>query len=194
MIAKVTLPLLVAVALSACSGESQISLAFAPVGNVTAVPGADRVLLDVVSEDKRPQFADPEGVGRSSRLRLVADKDVAELVRTSVEQALQAEGFVVAAGGLVVAIQLQDFFCRFSLTASASVGYTLRVRDPAGRTVYSRFYEGKATAGPTLIEPQESCKAALERAFLSSIKQLAGDKALQTALLSMPGSATQKGP
>ena len=65
---------------------------------------------------------------RSSK-RIVVDTDVADLVRGAVEQGLKAQGFALAAGGLVVTVELQNFYCDFSFTISAGVAFTLRVRD-----------------------------------------------------------------
>jgi uncharacterized lipoprotein YajG len=140
--------------------------------------------LDVVSQDKRAQFADRVGTIRGSRRMIVVDTDVTDLVRGAVEQGLKAQGFVLAAGGLVVTIELQNFYCDFSFSVSAGVAFTLRVRDKAGRTLFTHYYEGTRSEGSSLFQSTETCKPAFERAIQHAVSQVMDDKALQAALLS----------
>jgi hypothetical protein len=172
----------VAGALAACGTET-ISLASPRAAAVAPVAGAERVSLDVVSQDKRPQFQDRVGTYRGTTNRkIVADNDVADYVRGGIEQGLKAEGFVLAAGGLVVTVELQNFSCDASIGTTAAVAFTLRARTSAARTLYSRYYEGSGSAGT--FKAASNCKAALEQAAAAAVDQALGDKALQSALLS----------
>jgi uncharacterized lipoprotein YajG len=168
--------------MAACSSEQRISLAYAPATNVAAVAGADQVTLDVVSQDKRAQFKDRVGTVRNSYTKIVADNDVADLVRGAVEHGLKAEGFVLAAGGLIVTVELQNFYSDSTLGTTASVAFTVRARTGAGRTLYSRYYEGKGSAG--VFQTAENAKAALDQAVGNAVNLVIEDKALQVALLS----------
>jgi hypothetical protein len=169
-------------ALAACGPET-ISLAPPRTAAVAAVAGAERVSLDVVSQDKRPQFQDRVATYRGTTNRkIVADSDVADYVRGGVEQGLKAEGFVLAAGGLIVTVELQNFYCDASIGTTAAVAFTLRARTGSGRTLYTRYYEGSGSAGT--FQAASNCKAALEQAAAAAVDQALRDKALQSALLS----------
>ena len=167
---------------AACGTKPPISLTQPPAPAVAPVAGADRVGLDVVSQDKRPQYKDRVGTIRGSNARVVADTDVADFVRSAVESALKAEGFVLAAGGLTVTVELQNFYCDAGTNPTAAVAFTVRARTGAGRTLYSQHYEGSGRSG--FLQSAENCKAALEQAVGSAVQQLADDKALPAALLS----------
>jgi uncharacterized lipoprotein len=171
-------------ALVACTGEERISLTYAPAPNVAAVAGADQVTLDVVSQDKRAQFKDRVGTVRGSSRRIVADNDVVDLLRGAVEHALKVEGFVLAAGGLIITVELQNFYCDYSFGTTASVAFTARARNGAGRTLYTRYYEGAGKGSSSLFQTAESAKEALEQAIGNAVNQVIEDKALQAALLS----------
>jgi uncharacterized lipoprotein YajG len=168
--------------LSACSTERTLSLAQPPAPNAAAVAGAGQVSLDVVSQDKRPQYRDRVGTMRGSNVKMVADTDVADFVRSAVEGALKAEGFVLAAGGLVVTVELQNFYCDASTNPTAAVAFTVRARTGAGRTLYSHHYEGTGRSG--FLQTADNCKAALEQAVGGAIRQVTDDKTLPAALLS----------
>ena len=175
------LPMVAIGMLGACSSVQTISLAYTPATNVAPVAGASRVSLDVVSQDKRAQVKDQVGTIRGSSRRIVADNDVADLVRKGIEQGLKDEGFVLAAGGLVVTVELQNFYCDASLGPTAAVAFTVRARTGAGRTLYSHYYEGAGRAG--ILQSADNCKVALEQALGAAINQVIEDKALQSALL-----------
>jgi uncharacterized lipoprotein YajG len=172
---------MIAFALLAACAEQRISLDYKPATNIAPVVGADRVSLDVVSQDKRPQFKDQVGTIRGSSRKIVADADVADLVRSAIEHGFKAEGFVLAAGGLVVTVELQNFYCDASLGPTAAVAFTLRARTGAGRTLYSRYYEGAGRAG--VLQSADNCRVALEQAVGGAVGQVIEDKALQAALL-----------
>jgi uncharacterized lipoprotein YajG len=173
-------------ALSACQTDFPLSLAY-PQTRVAALPGAENVSLDVVGEDKRSEFKDRVGTFRGSYKRFVADNDVTETVRSAVEHGLKDQGFVIAAGGLVVVVELQNFYCDCSNTARASVAFTARARDGGGRRLYSHYYEGSNTVGGSLMQMPETtaanAKSALEQAIGAAVSSMMEDKAMQGALL-----------
>jgi uncharacterized lipoprotein YajG len=169
---------------AACS-ERRISLAYTPPGNVAAVPGASQVTLDVVGLDKRMQVKDRIGEFRGSPLRVVAEKDVPVLVRGAVAGALTDQGFFLASSGLVVTVELLNFYCAYEYRAKATVAFALHVDDAAGRTLYTGAYDGASVAGgPYSLHPIDQVTTALDQATGEAIKQLIEDKALQRALLS----------
>jgi uncharacterized lipoprotein YajG len=168
---------------AACTHEERVTLS-PPVVNVAPVSGAEQVNLDVVSQDKRVQFKDRVGTLRSSSMRIVADADVADLVRGAVASGLQKQGFALTAGGLILTVELENFYCDIYYATSASVSFTLRVRGDAGRTLYAHHYEGAGSAGSAIFDRNAAAKKALEEAVGAAIDQVMQDRSLQRALLS----------
>jgi len=179
-------------ALSACGDKSvRVSLVYTPTDIATPVPGAESVSLDVVNQDKRTQFRDRIGTIRGSLIRIVSDNDASDLVRGAVEQKLKGQGFVVAPGGLILTVELQNFYCDYGSSGSASIGFTLRARDAAGLTLYSRYYEGSSNGGSGFIfNREEGVKMLVEKALAQVIELVGDDKALQQALLSSKSKAS----
>jgi uncharacterized lipoprotein YajG len=174
-----------ALAVAACGDrDTRISLAPMPAPAVGIVAGADRVALDVVKQDKRAQFQDRVGTFRGEGLRkIVTDTDVADYVRSGLARGLAAEGFVLAPNGLVLTVELQNFYCDYTTNGTgARVAFTLRARTPAGRTLYSKYYDASGVGGGSIFDPGERARTALEQATANAVKQALDDKALQAAL------------
>src|SRR5476651_2013271 len=133
--------------LSGCSSTIDVSFENSRLPGVAVVPGAERVSLDVVARDARVQFKDRVGTLRHNAQKIVANNDVADLVRSSVEQLFKDQGFTVAAGGLIVTKEVQNFYFDSNFGSTSSVIFTLRARDLTGRTLYSHGYEGSAEGG-----------------------------------------------
>lgn len=186
-----------AITLAACGAQQPISLAYVPATTSVAIPGAEKVRLDVVAVDKRTQFTDR--VGTADRRRIVADGDVKELVRSAIERELTARGFIVAAGGLVITIELQNFYIDYTLSSSADVAFSIRVRGDAGAgpTLYSHYYASTSKTHAAFGSANAGSKESLEEALASAVKQVMEDRSLQAALLSgaaKPPSRSPRGP
>jgi len=175
--------MLIACGLAACGREERISLVYTPPASDAVIPGADRVSLDVVVRDQRAQFTDRVGTLRGSSKILVADNDVSELVRGAIAHEFEGQGFVSAAGGLIATVELQNFYCDYSISTVANVAFTIRVRDLAGLTLYSHYYEGTGNDSSGIFLSAASAKGALEQAIGRAVKQVGEDKELQVALL-----------
>jgi hypothetical protein len=173
--------------LTAC-GPIEISLEAKRLPNIAAVPGAERVSLDVVAQDARADARTPSAhiVGRlrHSNERIITSNDVADLTRSGVEQVLKDQGFVVAAGGLVIIAELQDFYFDSSSGTTSTVAFTLRVRDLSGRTLYAHHYEGKYEGDMVMsLGTGAKAKRELEAALADALRQVSVDTALRQALL-----------
>ncbi len=179
----ITLVALAAGLLAACSSPP-IALDAPAMPAVSAVAGAGAVRLDVVGQDKRSQFSDRVGTYRIlTRGPVTAGNDVTDYVRSAVASSLTAEGFVPAAGGLVVIVELQNFYCDVgTFTTTAAVAFTLRARTLAGRTLYAHYYEASAIAGSG--GSSGNCKAGLQQATAEAIRKVALDQDLTAALVS----------
>src|SRR5262245_57907088 len=83
-----------------------------------AVPGAANVALSLSAVDKRIQYNDRIGTKKNGygmeMARIVSTNSVVDLVRTSLEQELKAEGFRVGGAGAVsLTVELQNFYNNF---------------------------------------------------------------------------------
>ena len=182
--------------LAACKtfDDEAVPITYTPSAGPTAVPGAEKVILSVSAEDRRAQ-KDRIGIKSSiNQPRVLADNDIAEVVRGAVESELKGEGFVIGSGGLAITIDLQDFYYdarRENLYGSgfSSVAFTLRVRDRTGATLYSRPYEAKARLDFNFDKSAEKARVGLQRALADAVRQIGDDKALQAALLSQAAKA-----
>jgi uncharacterized lipoprotein YajG len=179
--------LTLSLALSACSHFNDEAVAIAPPSMQPAptVPGAAAVSLSITAVDKRAQLrdriADRAGIGAA---KVTASNDVIETVRQAIEQEFQAEGFTLG-GGLVVTVEVENFYGQYGGGTPARVVFTLRVRDRAGATLATEHYEGSARMRLTLItEEAEAIRKALEQALGNAVSALRNDAALKAKLLS----------
>jgi uncharacterized lipoprotein YajG len=179
-----------AIVLTGCGDRTvRVSLVYTPPHAPAAVPGAEAIALDVVNQDKRLQARDRIGLVREGRA-IAMDGDPSSLVRGAVEQELKNQGFVVAPGGLVLTVELQNFYCDYGIASNASIAFTLRVREASGRTLYSHFYEGGANAGTMFaFDMKAAIKDLVERALSQAVELVASDKSLQRALLGSKAAA-----
>jgi uncharacterized lipoprotein YajG len=183
--------------LAACNSlsEESVAIAYVPSSAPAAVPGAENVSLSVIAVDKRAQLRDRIGTKRAvNTARLLAANDVIDLVRSAVEQDFKAEGFVIGSGGLTVTIDVQNFYNDFRSegafpSALANVAFTLRVKDGAGATLYTRFYEGNGKVENVFNQSADTAKVALQQALANAVRQVTEDQALQAVLQSARSKA-----
>jgi uncharacterized lipoprotein len=178
--------------LTACNTiiDEKTSIDFVPSSVPGILPGAENVSLSVVAVDKRTQYRDRISSKRTAVGTIVTPtNDVIDLVRRAVEQEFKAEGFVIGDGGIAVTVEVQNFYTDFpmpglTMSAAADVALTLRAKNSADVTLYSRFYDGTGKVDPIFNESAANVKIALQQALANAIQQMVEDKALQSALLS----------
>jgi uncharacterized lipoprotein YajG len=195
--------LAVAASLSACAlAEDKETLAYVPNEAVAPVPGAQGVVLAVSAKDARVQFTDristkKNGYGMEMA-RITSTNDVVELVRSSVERELKAEGFTIGQGGSTVAIELQNFYNNFrysmTWTAAAEVAFSVKVRTAAGALLYTGNYDATATLDGVFLASGSNAKEALQKALTQALRKMIDDRALQAALLSSGAVSSDRGP
>jgi uncharacterized lipoprotein len=122
--------------------------------------------------------------------RITASRSPLELVRSSVQQELTARGFTVGPGGVVVTIELLDFYSDFKpaflvpmADSAAEVSFGLQVGSPGGAPVFSRIYRGKGTGTDAIVMTPGAARVALEQALATAMRQMTDDAALRTALV-----------
>ena len=157
------------------------------------VAGAGSVTLSLTATDKRTQYNDRIGTKKNGygmeMARIVSTNDVVDLVRTSLEQELKAEGFRIGDGGAAVTIEVQNFYNNFKLglfagTAVAEVTFTVKVRNAAGTLLYQNAYTGSGTVDDVMLAGGTNAKAAVEKALAAAVKLAADDAELRKVLLS----------
>jgi uncharacterized lipoprotein YajG len=179
------LALMFAIALAGCGGNIDIVLDSPRLPGVAVVPDAASTSLDVVARDARVQFKDRIGTLRHNSQKIVADNDVVDTVRSAVESVLKDQGFVLAPNGLIVTVELQNFYFDSNFSTASSVIFTLRVRDLSGRSLYVHGYEGSSTGGMVMsFGVGEKAKRELKAALEDALKKVNEDTALQKVLLS----------
>jgi uncharacterized lipoprotein len=181
--------------LSGCAlVEDKTPIDYVPAGqSVAEIPGAENVRLMFTASDRRTQYGDRVSTKKNGygmeMARIVSTNDVVELTRTALQQEFKALGFAIGEGGLVVGVELQQFYAHFksgffSGTAVAEVGFALRVKDAAGALLYMQFYSAVGTVDDVMLASGTNAKAALEKALGNAVKEAINDKALIQALLS----------
>jgi uncharacterized lipoprotein YajG len=192
-IPRTAVAVVVAVLLSACAFmPDKVAIDYVPDGPVTPVAGAKAVLLTVSASDQRLQLADRISTKKNfygtDMAKIVADNDVVDLVRRSVERGLRAQGFAIGPGRLVVSVELQNFYNEFrrrlgAWTETGEVAFTLKVTNAAGTVLYSGSYDGTAVDS-FFLSTASNAKDSLQKALTMAIRKMLEDKALQQALLS----------
>lgn len=157
-----------------------------------AVPGAANVTLSLTAVDRRTQYNDristkKNGYGMEMA-RIVSTNNLVDLVRTSLEQELKAEGFRIGDGGTSLTIELQNFYSNFKIglfagAAVADVTFTLKVRNTAGTLLYQNAITGNATVDNVMLASGTNAKAAVEKALTAAVKQAADDPEMRKVLL-----------
>jgi uncharacterized lipoprotein YajG len=174
--------------------EDKIPIDYVPDATPRAtVAGADSVTLSLTAADKRTQYNDRIGTKKNGygmeMARIISTNDVVDLVRTSLEQELKAEGFRIGQGGAAVTVEVQNFYNNFKLglfagTAVAEVTFTVKVRNAAGTLLFQNAYTGSGTVDDIMLAGGTNAKAAVEKALTAAVKLAADDAELRKVLLS----------
>jgi uncharacterized lipoprotein YajG len=156
------------------------------------VSGAENVTLSFAGVDRRAQRTDLISTKEGwAAAQVQVTNDVVDLVRAAVEDDFKARGFRIGAGGLAVTVELLNFYGSFfqgtaMFSGGASTGnvaFTLKIKDAAGLTRYSRTYEGATRVTAFLDQTAEKSKASLQKALAEVLHKIDDDQALREALL-----------
>lgn len=156
-------------------------------------------LVEVRAIDSRLSHRDRIGTKKNGYgvelARITASRSPVELVRDSVQQELKSKGFAIGPGGVILTVELLDFYSDFkpafvipTADSAAEVSFTLQVAAPGGGSTFSNTYRGKGTSMDAFVMTPGSARVALEQALADAVQQVAGDANLKTALLT--GSAS----
>jgi uncharacterized lipoprotein YajG len=179
--------------LSACHSfqEEKIAIAYeAPSVPPAALPGAEKVALSVVGVDRRSRRTDDISTkGGWGQPQVLATTNIVDLVRGALADDLAAQGFA-RGDDLTITLELQNFYDVVGVYSTSKSGgrvaFTLRVKDRAGLTRYTQFYEGTSAVGFRFDQSAELSSDLLQKALTDILKKGNEDKALRDALLT-PG-------
>ena len=190
---KILLALAIPFCLVGCALTTEkIDIKYQGRGNLTVVDGANSVVVEVLSEDKRTVFKDRVSAKKNGygmeMAPIVSVNDVAKTFGEAVAFELENMGFRLGVGGKTVKVELIRFYNDFktgffSGDAVADGLITISVSDNSGASVFSRSYEGGAIEANIQLASGANAHKALTKAMSDIVGKIAQDKELHTALL-----------
>jgi len=170
----------------------KIDIKYQGRGNITVVDGANSVIVEVLSDDKRTVFKDRVSAKKNGygmeMAPIVSVNDVAKTFGEAVAFELENMGFRLGAGGKTVKVELIRFYNDFkngffSGDAVADGLINISVSDNSGSSVFSRSYEGGAIEANIQLASGANAHKALTKAMSDIVGKIAQDKELHSALL-----------
>jgi uncharacterized lipoprotein len=155
------------------------------------IPGAQTTMVEVEVTDSRRQrdrvSAKKNAYGQE-RGAIVAEEDVPTTVRQAIEAELGNRGFILAAPGVGIVVELQRFWNDFELgfwsgTASAEVSLIVQVKRRDGAIAFVRAVRGRGVEPHVQINGGHNAKAALDRALKDAVGPLMSDEAFLAAVV-----------
>lgn len=179
--------------LSGCAlTTDKIDIRYQGRGNITVVEGANSVVVEVLSDDKRTVFRDRVGAKKNGygmeMAPIVSVNDVAKTFGEAVAFELENLGFKLGNGGKTVKVELVRFYNDFKMGFFAGDAVSdglinLVVLDKDGKTLFSKSYEGGAIEANIQLATGENAKKALTMAMTDIVSKIAQDKDFHAALL-----------
>jgi len=170
----------------------KIDIKYQGRGNITVVDGANSVIVEVLSDDKRTVFKDRVSAKKNGygmeMAPIVSVNDVAKTFGEAVAFELENMGFRLGAGGKTVKVELIRFYNDFKIgffsgDAVADGLINISVSDNSGLSVFSRSYEGGAIEANIQLASGANAHKALTKAMSDIVGKIAQDKELHSALL-----------
>lgn len=179
--------------LSGCAlTTDKVDIRYQGRGNITVVDGANNVVVEVLSDDKRTVFRDRVGAKKNGygmeMAPIVSVNDVAKTFGEAVAFELENLGFKLGSGGKTVKVELVRFYNDFKMGFFAGDAVSdglinILVLDKDGKPVFSRSYEGGAIEANIQLATGENAQKALTKAMTDIVAKIAQDKELHSALL-----------
>jgi len=184
-------------AIMLCSGcaltTAHIDVPYQPVAAPSPVtlPAAGGAVAQVETTDARTTNRDRVGTKKNGygmeMAPIVASNDLPQTVSAAFRQELAARGFRIAANGAVVHVDLVRFYNDFksgffSGDAVATVAFNLKVVSPGGTMTFSKYYAGNGVEPNIQIAGGDNARAALVKAFGSSVRSVMADPDFLQAL------------
>lgn len=174
-----------------------VALNYQPQSGVTALQGAQSVVVDVKLKDNRliqdKVSCKKNGFGMEMA-RIVTTEDVGVTFKKAIEYELKARGFSLGPDALVtVDAELTKFYSDFkmgfvSVDALAECNLGVTVKGKKGNLLFARQYMAEGAERNAMIAGGENARLALERALAEGMQKLFADPTFIAALLQASGS------
>jgi len=184
-----------ALAISLLSGcaltKDYVGLTYIPQPNVSKIPGADAVAVNVEVNDLRSikdkVSAKINGFG-NEMAPIIATNDVVALVKSAIETELTQRGFSCGGKTVIVSVALSKFYSNFktgfwSGSAVAEVTMDVQVKNADGGIAFSNLIAGAGLNPSLQVASGSNARIALEAALKDAMSKLTGDPAFIESLL-----------
>jgi uncharacterized lipoprotein len=154
--------------------------------------GAAGTSVSVAATDSRTTYRDRVSTKKNGygmeMAAIVPSNDLPATVRDAFSQELTARGFKLGQGGAAMTIELVRFYNDFktgffSGDAVATVAFNVKITGPGGASVFSKYYEGSGTEPNIQLAGGSNARAALIKAFQTSVASAVNDPDLIHALV-----------
>jgi uncharacterized lipoprotein YajG len=164
----------------------QIRITHYPQEAVARVAGADRVRVKVDVSDLRSKKQEVSKKGDEYEILapILAENDVAEILKEAIKSELERRGFGVDGADVLVQVELSKFYNRFrSDKAEAELFMHVQVREPGGDLRFSSIIRGEGVESGVVLRSGANAKAALEAALRDAVQKLIMDIRFTDALV-----------
>ena len=164
----------------------------------TKVAVADSPHINVAVTDKRPTQVvghKINGYGMKTA-EIVSDSDVPATVKKAFEQELEARGFTLGTGGILVSVNLNDFDSEYSMgwfsaQASANMGMDVSVLQTSGAITFEKHITGHNEES-VMTTGEGNAQDILNAAMRDAVSNAFGDPAFLDALMGHGESGDHK--
>lgn len=179
-----------------CSGcaltVSRVDIPYQSLSRAIPVEAAYGSVADVTTSDTRATYRDrvsskKNGYGMELAA-IVPSNDLPTTITDAFKRELNDRGVRIGANGALVHIDLVRFYNDFktgffSGDAVANVAFTVKVSAPGGATTFTKYYEGSGTEPNIQVMAGDNARAALVKAFSSSVNSAVSDPDLIRAVM-----------
>ena len=179
--------------LSGCAlTEDSIPVTYNAPANLSVVPGASAVTVQVAPADGRVSNRDRVATKKNGygmeMAKIIASNDVVVEVGKAVQNELASLGFNIGPDGISITVETTTFYNDFkpgfwSADAVAEVAFNLTAKKPEGILVYSRSYRAVGMNKEVMLMGGSSAAPALSEALRNAVQQMVMDGNLHKALV-----------
>lgn len=184
----------VSVWLSGCAlTTDMIDLSYAPQPGVSAIPGANDVVVSVNVNDQRQEKSNKVSCKKNGfgmeMAPILANEEVTVTFRRAIELELQSRGFKIGSQALVsIVADLTRFWNDhktgiFSGDSVADLNMNISVKNKRGDVIYSRHITTQGVEPNIQLMTGENARLALDKALENGMKLLFEDSAFIAALI-----------
>jgi uncharacterized lipoprotein YajG len=166
---------------------------------VSEVPSARAAGVVVSVADARSDHRDRVSVKKNGygmeMAAIRSDRDVAQLLKESIETELRARGFRVGEGTTQTKVDLMTFYNDFKIgffsgDAVAEVSFNVQVVGSSGAILYSKPVSSTGKAPDILLASGTNAKTALENGLQTAVANLMADPDFINAMIKSAGKGT----